>query len=172
VVIEIKCSYDELVPISQIVRNPKNNNRHSIEQIKRLGKILEFQGVRSPLVVSKNSGFLNCGHGRLDALESLGVEMVPVNYQEFKNEAQEYAHMTSDNEIARWAELDWHALHTELENGLEIDPELLGIEKFDMPDCETLDPEDLSDKNKEIDTDNFGNDLEHQCPKCGFEFSE
>jgi len=26
--------------------------------------------------------------------------------------------------------------------------------------------------NKEIDLDNFGNDLEHTCPKCGFEFND
>jgi hypothetical protein len=35
-----------------------------------------------------------------------------------------------------------------------------------------LEPEDLSDKNKEIDLDNFGNDLQHTCPSCGFQFNE
>jgi hypothetical protein len=29
-----------------------------------------------------------------------------------------------------------------------------------------------SAENSEIDVDNFGNDLEHTCPKCGFEFNE
>lgn len=29
----------------------------------------------------------------------------------------------------------------------------------------------LDDVNSEIDLDNFGNDLQHTCPKCGFEFN-
>jgi len=31
--------------------------------------------------------------------------------------------------------------------------------------------ENYGDKNNEIDTDNFGNDLQHTCPSCGFEFN-
>jgi hypothetical protein len=31
---------------------------------------------------------------------------------------------------------------------------------------------DLSHTNKEIDTENFGNDLKHTCPRCGFEFND
>jgi site-specific DNA-methyltransferase (adenine-specific) len=32
--------------------------------------------------------------------------------------------------------------------------------------------EDYSDKNKEINTNTFGDDLKHECPKCGFEFND
>lgn len=32
------------------------------------------------------------------------------------------------------------------------------------------DKEDLTKKNKEINTDTFGDDLEHTCPRCQFEF--
>ena len=156
--VEIKCSYDELVPIERIVRNPKNNNRHSVEQIKRLAKILEYQGIRSPLVVSKNSGFLNCGHGRLDAFELLGIKEVPVNYQEFENDAQEYAHMTADNEIARWAELDWQALYDDM-NEIEIDSELLGVKYFKLPDADGIE-----DAIKSIDDENAKFVLEVQFP--------
>ena len=169
--LKVNCSHTKLEDIHRITPSPKNNNRHSIEQITRLAKIIDFQGMRSPIVVSKLSGFVVKGHCRLEALKLLGAKQVPIDYQDYENEAQEYADMTADNAVASWAEFDWHLFNTELEeNDFDIDMDFFGIEK--IPNFDALDPEDLSDKNKEIDTENFGNDLEHQCPKCGFEFSK
>ena len=166
---EIKSKNIELVDIDSIIPNPKNANRHSIEQIKRLEKLIKYQGFRNPLIVSNRTGFLVVGHGRLEAAINLGIKKLPVIRQDFESEAQEYAYLISDNEIARWAELDKHAVHLEMEN-LDLDVDFLGLESG--LNFEVLTPEDLSDKNKEIDVDNFGNDLEHTCPKCGFEFNE
>lgn len=165
---KIDCSYSELIEINspKIIPNPKNNNRHSIEQIERLAKIIDFQGQRSPVVISKRSGFIVKGHCRLEAIKLLGWEKIAVDYQDYLSEAQEYADMTADNEIARWAQLDVHSTILEMEK-LEIDLDFLGIEK--LPNIEQL---DFSEKNEEIDTENFGNDLQHTCPKCGFEFNE
>jgi len=161
---EIKCLYDELVEIEKLTPNPKNNNRHSPEQIQRLAKIIEFQGFRSPIVVSVESGHIVHGHCRLEAAKTLGYKAVPVNFQNFPNENSEFASMTSDNEIARWAELDLHMVYTEIEDKeFEFDLDLLGIENFN------IEPE-VKNTNEEIDTDNFGSDLSHECPKCGFEF--
>jgi hypothetical protein len=126
---EIKSESIEMVDINQIIPNPKNANRHSIEQIKRLEKLIEYQGFRNPLIVSKRTGFLIVGHGRLEAAKNLDFEKLPVIKQEFKDEAQEYAYLISDNEIARWSELDKQAVHIELEN-LDIELDLLGIEDF------------------------------------------
>ena len=167
---EIKSKKIEMVETSKIVPNPKNANKHTTEQIQRLVKLIEYQGFRNPLIVSNRTGFLAVGHGRLEAAKIIGMEKVPVIYQDFENEAQEYAYLISDNEIARWAELDKELVIEELQKIELEDIELLGCE--DNLEIKTLEPEDLSDKNKEIDLDNFGNDLEHQCPKCGFEFNE
>jgi len=167
---DIKSKEIKLVPIEQIIDNPKNANRHSLEQIARLEKLIDYQGFRNPLVISNRSGFLVVGHGRKQAALNLGMKELPCIYQDFVDEAQEYSYLVSDNEIARWAELDKHAVYTELESLEMVDIDLLGLENglnFDV-----LEPEDLADANKEIDTDNFGNDLEHTCPKCGFEFNE
>ena len=165
---EIKSNEIKLVEIESITPNPENNNRHSIEQIKKLEKGIKHNGFRVPLIISNRSGFLISGHGRLQAASNIGMTHVPVVFQDFKNEAEEYQFLTFDNEIARWAQLDLQAVHLKLEE-LDIEEDLLGIENFKV---DFLEPEDLSDKNKEIDTDNFGNDLEHTCPKCGFEFNE
>ena len=138
---KINCAYDELVDVDKLVPNPKNNNRHPKEQIERLAKIIDFQGQRSPIVVSTRSGFVIKGHGRLEAIKLLGWEKAAVDYQDYESEAQEYADMTADNQIATWAEFDTQALLDELPN-LDIDTDMLGI--LDMPkieDCETEMPD-------------------------------
>jgi hypothetical protein len=76
--------------------------------------------------------------------------------------------MTADNAVGSWSDLDLSMINADLEDfGPELDVDLLGLKDF------TIEPlERLEDANKEIDLDNFGNDLTHQCPKCGFEFND
>lgn len=167
---QIQSKNIEMIDVEAIVPNPKNANQHPTEQIERLEKLIKYQGFRNPLIISNRTGFLVVGHGRLEAAKNLGMKQVPVIKQDFENEAQEYAYLISDNEIARWSELNKQSVFDEIENMPELNIELLGVE--DNLEIKHLEPEDLSDKNKEIDVDNFGNDLEHTCPKCGFEFNE
>lgn len=126
---EIKCAYTELVDVSKLVPNPKNNNKHPIDQIKRLAKIIDFQGQRSPIVVSNRSGFIVKGHGRLEAIKLLGWEKCAVDYQDYESEAQEYADMTADNEIAKWAEFQTDMFLEEIK-GLDIDPDYFGLREM------------------------------------------
>jgi hypothetical protein len=140
-----------LVDIDSIVPNPKNANRHSIEQIKRLEKLITYQGFRNPLIVSNRTGFLIVGHGRLEAATNLGIEKLPVIYQDFDSEAQEYAYLISDNEIARWAELDFQSVYDNLKE-IEIeDVDLLGIDDFKLPEIENLDPQTDEDDVPEVE---------------------
>lgn len=139
------CAFDELVDIHKVQPNPENNNRHSVEQIKRLAKIIDYQGQRSPIVVSKRTGFIVKGHCRLEAIRELGWDKVAVDFQDYENEAQEYADMTADNEIARWAELDMHSMYTKIEQFPDLDVDLLGLENFELPKVDVLDPEKEDD---------------------------
>jgi DNA modification methylase len=148
---DIKSKDIVMVDVDSIIPNPKNANRHSIEQIKRLEKLIKYQGFRNPMIVSNRTGFLIVGHGRLEAAKNLGMDKVPVIYQDFKDEAQEYAYLISDNEIARWAELDKHSVYTELKD-LELDDiELLGLEDFEIPDIEELEPQTDEDEVPEVE---------------------
>lgn len=52
-----------------------------------------------------------------------------------------------------------------------VDDVTFETEKIPVKEHER-EPRDLSDRNKEIDVDSFGNDLDHKCPKCGFEFND
>jgi ParB-like chromosome segregation protein Spo0J len=158
---DIKSKNIELVDIDSIIPNPKNANRHSIEQIKRLEKLIKYQGFRNPLIVSNRTGFLVVGHGRLEAAKNLGIEKLPVIKQDFESEAQEYAYLISDNEIQRWSELDKQAVFDEIENMPELNIELLAIENFSLekPEQKEDKPVDLSFEYKlEVDC----NDEEQQ----------
>ena len=97
------------VLVSELKPNPKNNNIHTPEQIERLAKIIKYQGVRSPIIVSKRSGFMTKGHATLEAIKSLGMSKAPVSYQNYEDETQEFLHMELDPIyidviLQRWAD--------------------------------------------------------------------
>ena len=104
--IPVFCAFDELVPIGKVIGNPKNPNKHPKEQIKLLATIIRGQGWRAPITVSRRSGYIVRGHGRLEAAQLLGLEKVPVDYQNYATEAEEWADLIADNRLAELAELD------------------------------------------------------------------
>jgi hypothetical protein len=126
---EIKCSYTELRDVVNMVENPKNYNKHSSRQIDMLAKIMNFQGWRHPIVVSKRSGFIVAGHGRLQAAKKLGWDKCPIDLQDFPDEATELAFLVSDNKIQELAETDNDML-LEIATSLgdSFDTELLGLD--------------------------------------------
>lgn len=128
--IPVYCSHSQMVDIEALVPNPRNPNKHPERQIELLGKIIKAQGWRNPIVVSKRSGFVVKGHGRLQAAQLIGCSQVPVDYQEYASEATEWADMIADNRIAELAVADdkeLHSLLSELEASGEIDLDLTGF---------------------------------------------
>lgn len=157
---KVKCAYTRVVPLSKLIPHKDNPNKHTQEQIDLLAKIIEHQGIRNPIVVSKRSGFIVAGHGRLQAAQKLNYDSFPVDYQDFESEAQEYAHMTADNAIAELATLDRKQIGEDILNfGPDFDLEFLGIPDF------KIEPSDLySDKNKQTEKNENTNE---KCPSCG-----
>src|SRR5690606_21796567 len=96
---KINCAHTKLEDLHKLVPHPKNPNKHPKEQIQRLAKIIDYQGQRAPIVVSLRSGFITKGHGRLEALKLLKWDKAAVDYQEYTDEAQEYADIVADNAI-------------------------------------------------------------------------
>ncbi len=128
---KIHCPYDKLVNPKELRPNPKNPNTHDKDQIDRLCKILEYQGWRYPIKVSKQSGFISSGHGRLAASLKLNLKEVPVSYQDYENEDQEYADLVSDNAIASWSNLDLSQINLEVPNLVpDFNIDHLGIKDF------------------------------------------
>ena len=94
------------------------------------------------MVISKNSGFIVAGHGRVLSAKKLGLSQVPCDIQEFENEADELAHLVADNRIAELSELNRSTLADivgELDNG-EFDLELTGFEMEDFEELMTAAP--------------------------------
>jgi len=142
---KIKCEYNKMALLSELKENPRNRNKHPGEQIDRLARVIEYQGWRHPIIISNLSGHIVAGHGRLEAAKKLKLKEVPVDYQDFESEEQEYAFLQSDNAIALWAELDLSGINADLGDlGPDFDLDLLGIKNFtlDVADKEGLTDED------------------------------
>lgn len=134
--VEVLCAYTELVSVEKIIPNPRNPNKHPESQIMMLAKIIQAQGFRRPIIVSKRSGFITVGHARYQAAKYLGMDKVPIDYQDYINEAMEYADMIADNRIAELAERDTDMLKElliELKDGTDLtDIELTGFTHDDL----------------------------------------
>ena len=143
--IAVHCAHDELVDVVNLIPNPRNPNKHGDKQVALLAKIIRHQGWRAPIVVSKRSGFIVTGHGRLEAAKLLGVQTVPVNRQDFATEADEWAHLIADNRIAELAETDSAAIAALLrEVDGQIDVALSGFDSNEVAEMLRTTPRPVS----------------------------
>lgn len=147
----VRCLYDKLVSVHELKSHPKNRNKHPEEQIKRLAEILKYQGWRYPIKVSNRSGFITTGHGRLEAAKLNGWDTVPINFQEYDSEEQEYADVQADNAIALWSEMDLLTIKKDLEDFPAFNEKLLGIKNLELINKEEktpskVSPEDLAEQ--------------------------
>lgn len=151
--------FDKMVKLSELKPSEFQRNRHPIEQIERLAHIMKIHGVRQPIHISKLSGNICFGHGRLEAAKLNGYKEFPVIYQDFKNEEEEYAVVQSDNAIAHWAELDLMKINLDLiKMDKSFDIDLLGIENFVLDSSyASFDPSSSVEPDKE----------QKVCPHCG-----
>lgn len=186
--IKIKCAYTELIPPGQLLPNPRNPNKHPASQMKLLVKIIEHQGFRRSIVVSNRSGLVVVGHARLEAARVLKMPEVPVDYQDYDTEADEYADMLADNRLAELAEAslpDLKDLLQELDTGA-FDMDLTGFDAetieqlmtqihFDLPHRDTQEQIDksaaeLRERFKKAAIEDLSTFMDLVCPECGKEF--
>ena len=132
---KVYCKYDALVSAEKIKPNPRNANQHTPEQIEMLQRIVKKVGFRKPLIISNLSGYLAAGHGMLEALIGMDVKSIPVVYQDFKDEKEEFNFMTADNESQRHSWLDFDLFNKDIEElygtDFEIDYADFGIAAFE-----------------------------------------
>jgi ParB-like chromosome segregation protein Spo0J len=171
--IPVHCRGCEIVDIADLKPYPGNPNKHGDEQIALLAKIIKARGWRHPIIVSKLSGRIVAGHGRLDAARLLQVAEVPVERQAFADEAAEHEFLLADNRIAELAERD-NALVKDLLEQLDTgatDTDLTGytreaieelMNQYHVPDFQPVgeDQQGRLDQKKPV-----------VCPKCGHEFT-
>jgi len=132
--VPVYCAHDKIVDTVKMVPNPANPNKHPDDQIKMLAKIIKSSGWRQPITVSNRSGYIVKGHGRLMAAQLAGLDQVPVDYQDYASEAEEYADLIADNRIAELAEVDNKMLadiFAEIDTG-EIDLDQTGYKETEI----------------------------------------
>lgn len=133
--IVVKCAFTEMVPIDELKPHPKNPNKHPPKQVAILAKLIRRVGMRQPITVSKLSGYIIRGHGRLAACKALKMPEVPVDYQDYASEAEEMADLMADNRIPEFAEMDLTIAWENLGNIAEsFSLEDLGFNKTEFKD--------------------------------------
>ena len=136
--IAVHCSYARLADVTSLIPNPRNPNKHSDKQVALLAKVIRHQGWRAPITISKRSGFIVTGHGRLAAALLLQVEQVPIDEQDFATEADEWAHLVADNRLAELADAD-RSMIADLLKGLDEEGEVdMDVTGFDMDALDEL----------------------------------
>jgi len=147
--IKIHCKYDKLILLDEFIPHEMNTNKHPEKQIEVLAKLIKRNGVRLPIIISNLSSKCVSGHGRFDAFKLLGMEKIPVVYQDFDDIPAEYRFLESDNLIASFAEHDQDKMLDNLKDldiDLEsIDFEELGLIGFELPNFR---PGDIEDQGK------------------------
>lgn len=127
-------------------------------------------GFASPIIARREDGEIIAGHTRLRAAQSLGLERVPVRYMDL-DPADAHLLAIADNKLNEKAEWD-DSLVTEVLSGFSLDDaDLAGFDaaELDKLGKDLLDAPAGKSTTSEINVDDF--DMEHRCPKCGFEFS-
>jgi hypothetical protein len=103
--IPVYCRFDELVAVGDLKPNPRNPNKHPKEQLDMLAHIIQKQGWRAPITVSRRSGFIVKGHARYEVAQMVG-DQAPVEYQDYESDQAELADLMADNRIAELAVMD------------------------------------------------------------------
>jgi DNA modification methylase len=164
--VPVYCAHDEIVPVEKVIANPKNPNTHPDGQIEVLSRIIQSTGWRQPITVSARSGFIVKGHGRLMAAIKAGLTEVPVDYQNYTNEAEEYADLVADNRIQEFSVIDQELLADILASidDSDVPIELTGYTEDESNEIQEAINNVLSDKENlsNIEEDEYEDDEEHE----------
>jgi hypothetical protein len=169
---EIKSKEITLVPLSKLSEYPLNANEHTEEQINKLCELIEFYGFRDPLIVDRQlredgTHWVMAGNGRFQAAKKMGIDNIPVVFQDFKSDDERYGFMVSHNSInaSNWGGgLELKKINLQLEQFPELNTEMLAIKEFTISPLVELDPmtEKIRDdlNSKFILEINFPNEME------------
>lgn len=165
----------ESLPIAGLIPYARNSRTHSVEQIGQIAASIQEYGFTNPILIDAQGGII-AGHGRVMAAQSLGLEQVPCIRLTHLSDTQKRAYIIADNKLALNAGWDEGILAQEMQDLLDLDYSLdtLGFGSNEIDQLLAgLDgnpqPTPLTSA-QEINTDEYK--LDHQCPKCGFEFND
>jgi len=133
----VHCAHTQIVRLDSLTPHPRNPNRHPKAQIELLAKIIVTTGWRAPITVSNRSDFIIRGHARLEAAKTAGLAEVPVDFQDYPDDAAELADLVADNQIAELSHMDrgtLTAIAQDLQEVAQFDPATIGIAPAEFED--------------------------------------
>lgn len=138
--------------INELIPYARNSREHADAQVAQIAASIREWGFTNPVLIDPDGGIL-AGHGRVMALRTLGVDVVPVIVARGWSEAQKRAYIIADNQLALNASWKDDMLKVELTELADLDFDL-GLIGFDdkalanlmAPAPNTVgDPEDIPD---------------------------
>ena len=158
--------------VSELVPYAQNARTHTPEQVDQIVHSIKEWGWTTPVLVDEQ-GSIIAGHARVMAAQQIGLTEVPVMTATGWSDAQKRAYVIADNKLALNSGWDNDLLSLELSDlkdlGFALD--LTGFPEFELDELLNggAEKEKISDT-REIDPNEF--DMQHRCPKCGFEFDD
>jgi len=162
--LKLKLVYESIEKLKRWKKNPRIND----EAAERLCGLIEEYGFINPIVASPDKT-IRAGDTRIQAAEKLGYKELPVLYVPFESEKAAEAYAVSDNKSSEWADWDKDLLDEFFSKVPKAKvPELEKTTGFTPVEIEGLKPPEAPEEFQRLD-ENI--DTEHQCPKCGYEWS-
>lgn len=127
----------KILPLNIILPDPNNPRVHTEENIKEIAESIKTLGFNNPIQVvptTDNKYKIVAGHGRYEALKSLGIKVVPsfiLKHLE-GDDARAMAANIADNEIALHSFYDEEKLATALNELQELSEQLVEASGIDM----------------------------------------
>lgn len=157
----------QTIDIDSIQAHPKNVRQGDIGAI---SESLKAHGQYRPIVVDERTGQILAGNHTWKAAKALGWSQIQASIIETKDDDEALRILLADNRANDLAMYDNGALE-ELLKQLSATEDGLEGTLFDLADIDDLQidnqPLDLSEFEKFDETI----DTEHECPKCGYEWS-
>jgi hypothetical protein len=154
------------VPAESLTANPRNWRTHPQSQLGALSGVLSEVGWVQDVIVNQRTGLIVDGHARVQlAVER--KESVPVVYVDL-DEAEEGKILAALDPLGAMAGADKDLLAGLLED-VSTDSADLRMMFLDLEQkAEIIPPADAPEEFKEYDEQI---ETEHQCPKCGYQWS-
>lgn len=153
----------EYLPVSELNPYEGNAKIHTSEQIEQIKSSIQEFGMNDPIAIWGENNTIVEGHGRLIALQQLGIEEAPVIRLDALTDEQRRAYTLVHNKTTMNTGFDAGILQIELENIGEINMVDFGFDSFEESEAEEREAPDGFDEVDEME-------LENKCPRCGYEW--
>lgn len=155
-----------IAQVAALIPYAMNSRTHSDEQVAQLAASIREFGFTNPVLIDEDNNLI-AGHGRVLAARKLKLDHVPAVVVTGLDENRRRALVIADNKLALNAGWDEDKLVVELQSMTVDMQQLVGFSQDELVAMlggfnNISAPEDF----KEADE----TDMNHVCPKCGFEF--